>query len=392
MMDQQDAVHDKLELSFSLSFVQLLFNPPLTLIIRIGLSFCVVMLFIIMAKSIYYYGQFGPGDWYVLPILSGGWLIVLYGWWLSIKRVFFRDMPNCIAIIPGVFGFGQGEVQWILNKPLTVQRGLFGVSIVSNPLYGVGLLVPTIAIPYSDLKKHVESANGPRRKKTDLTKEIKGSLLFDEKKPVLQNVNWRKEKNVLILETGQRINFDFNIKGINGNSSSTSFDIKLDIPSEQSGAENQYYVSKKDGTINGKNFVKYPTLSVCPKDFKQAIPEKCTLDWAKEGDVLVLNNEKRVSFDYPIGSIFETCGLLIVVLDVPPDYLMTENVFGVSKQGEIVWQIEPTSKTSYPHPTNFYVGSQDSNIAGLAMIWNFNGTAVFIDVRTGKVVIAEYRG
>jgi hypothetical protein len=203
-------------------------------------------------------------------------------------------------------------------------------------------------------------------------------------------MNWRKEKNALILETGKRISFGFPIKGIIGSSGLTSLVITLDNFAESSDNENKYLVSKKEGTIEGKDFVKYPKPAIYPKDISLASPAKCTIDWAKQGEVLVLDNERQVKFDYPIGSIFETCGILIVVLDVPPEQIMTENVFGVSKQGEIIWQIETTPKTSYPCLTNRYVSVKDSSISGIAMVWNFNCTAVFIDVKTGKVVDTKF--
>ena len=108
----------------------------------------------------------------------------------------------------------------------------------------------------------------------------------------------------------------------------------------------------------------------------------------KEDKILIIDNEKRAYFDYPIGAIFETCGILIVVLDIPPKQSMTENVFGISKTGEVIWQIERIPQTS--HPVNRYTSIKDNSISGIAVAWNWNCTNVYIDVNTGKVIDTEF--
>jgi hypothetical protein len=202
-------------------------------------------------------------------------------------------------------------------------------------------------------------------------------------------MNWRKEKNVLILDTGNRIEFIYPIKGLNNSSGLTCLDVKLDVPIEQLGIENYYCISKTNGDILSKYVSYHSIVPECPDDMNRAVPEKCTLDWAKEGEVLIIDNERQVRFGYPIGSVFETCGVLIVVLDIPPKESMTENVFAVSKEGKILWQIERTPKTA-SCPVNNYTSVDDTSEPGIAVAFNWNCTNVYIDLNTGKVLDTKF--
>jgi hypothetical protein len=200
-------------------------------------------------------------------------------------------------------------------------------------------------------------------------------------------MNWRKENDVLVMETGKRITFDFPIKGIVGGDTLTCLDVHLDVPADQLGTENVYYISKENGDIEAKDCIDFSHIPKHLEDKNKAVHEKCAMDWAKEGETLIIENETCVSFDYPIEAIFETCGILIVVLDNPPKQSMTENVFAVSKEGKILWQIERTPKTA--HPVSRYTSVRETSVAGIVCAWNWNCTNVYIDVKTGKVLDTE---
>lgn len=202
-------------------------------------------------------------------------------------------------------------------------------------------------------------------------------------------MNWCKEKNVLILETGKRINFDFPIKGVVDGSTLTFIGVELDIPTEKKEAENFYSISKKTGEIKAKYIVAHSAPPNYSKGRDKEVEKKCVMDWGKEGETLIIQNEKRVTFDYPIGMIFETCGVLLVVLDVPPKQSMAENIFAVSIEGEFLWQIEHSPKTG-TDPTNRYTGIGDSSIPGIVVASNWNCTNFYIDVQTGKIVDTEF--
>ena len=200
-------------------------------------------------------------------------------------------------------------------------------------------------------------------------------------------MNWRKENNILVLETGKKIEFDFAIKGVEDLSQTTGLRVQLDVPKEKSGIEN-VYLSTKDGVIVQRHIIKNLASPKIAIDEDLAIPQECTMNWAKKDNILIINDEKPVSFDYPIGVVFETCGILLLVLDVPSKQSMTENVFAVSKEGRIFWQIERIIKTS--HPVNCYIGVSDSRIPGIVVAYNWNCTNVYVDIKTGKVVDTEF--
>ena len=124
-------------------------------------------------------------------------------------------------------------------------------------------------------------------------------------------MNWRKERNELILETGKRISFDFPIKSVN-ESSTCNLEVELDIPVEKSATENNYCISKEGEIIRSENIISCSKPSNYPEDKNRKVAEKCSMDWAKEDKILIIDNKKRICFDYPIRAIFETCGILIV--------------------------------------------------------------------------------
>jgi len=197
-------------------------------------------------------------------------------------------------------------------------------------------------------------------------------------------MNCRKENNILILETGKKINFDFPVKGIADNKCSDSIEVQLDVPAKQLTTENIFCISKEDGSITSKDILSIPYPSSYSTSKNTSSSKRCVMDWAKEDNVLILENNKRVSFDYPIGSVLETAGIIIITLEIPPGQSMTENVFGVSGEGEILWQIEriPATATS---PVNRYMTLWEDP-PGVVVAGNWNCTNAYIDVKTGKVI------
>jgi len=103
-----------------------------------------------------------------------------------------------------------------------------------------------------------------------------------------------------------------------------------------------------------------------------------------DGKRLRTPDDAIVEFDLPIHEVAEVNDVLIVLLDVPPRVSMTENVFGVSKAGQIIWQIERIPETA-TNPVNRYT-SFFPPTGRTAKLYNWNGTGVEIDARTGKVV------
>jgi hypothetical protein len=107
------------------------------------------------------------------------------------------------------------------------------------------------------------------------------------------------------------------------------------------------------------------------------------MSWTIGARQVTASNGKVVNFDYDIAETAEVAGTLVVVLDVPPGRVMTENVFGVSSEGKLMWQIERTAVNA--NPTNVYTGitRHDQHIAH---IYNWNANDTVVDVRTGKIL------
>lgn len=97
---------------------------------------------------------------------------------------------------------------------------------------------------------------------------------------------------------------------------------------------------------------------------------------AKTGQVL--------SFKFDVEKAAEIGNFLVVLLNVPPGEVMTENVFGVLQDARIAWQIEKIPDTS-TNPVNIYVDFVDLG-KNLVRVFNWNGQAVDVDVQNGKVI------
>ena len=109
-----------------------------------------------------------------------------------------------------------------------------------------------------------------------------------------------------------------------------------------------------------------------------------------DGERLRIEGAPAVEFRYPIWDVKEVDGILVALLRVPATESMTENVFGVSQAGVILWQIERIPETG-TDPVNYYTGLRPVP-GGKVTLGNWNGLAVAVDVRTGKVLTKWFAG
>jgi hypothetical protein len=63
-------------------------------------------------------------------------------------------------------------------------------------------------------------------------------------------------------------------------------------------------------------------------------------------------------FKFPIRCILDLSDRYIILLEIPSNELFPENIFCVSKRGEMLWQLE---KKEMPHPLSAYYGLEYSN-------------------------------
>ncbi len=107
-----------------------------------------------------------------------------------------------------------------------------------------------------------------------------------------------------------------------------------------------------------------------------------------QGDTLILSDGHSVTFPHNIWNVEKANDVFIVLLKVPSGVVMTENVFGVSEAGEIIWQIERIPLTS-TWPANRYTGINEHDDQTVN-VFNWNGHEVKIDIHTGKVIGTEF--
>ena len=95
---------------------------------------------------------------------------------------------------------------------------------------------------------------------------------------------------------------------------------------------------------------------------------------------------KSVALPYPIGDILKVGRVLVAVLKLPAGQSMTENVFGISEDEALLWQIERIPATSIDAQSNQYAGIIAHNEGnGTVRVSNWNGVVVDVDVSSGKV-------
>ena len=99
------------------------------------------------------------------------------------------------------------------------------------------------------------------------------------------------------------------------------------------------------------------------------------------GKQLRTSEGKTLEFECPIQEVAEVSDVLVVLLHVSPKVPMTENVFGVSQAGRIMWQVERIPEAAKNPYTGIFRPKGTT-----VKLYNWNGTGVEVDVRTGKVV------
>lgn len=100
----------------------------------------------------------------------------------------------------------------------------------------------------------------------------------------------------------------------------------------------------------------------------------------KKGE-LVLKGGKIVSFNYPVRETLNFPEVIIVLLDVPPKANFNENVYGVSYDGKVLWQVSPYRHLGSDSP---YTGiNYESDKAGL---YNWDSTLYVVEPETGQLI------
>jgi hypothetical protein len=116
------------------------------------------------------------------------------------------------------------------------------------------------------------------------------------------------------------------------------------------------------------------------------------MNWHINNNELIFDNGEAVSFDFSIAQAKDVEGVIVVILGVPASEVMTENVFGISYEGKIIWQIERTPATA-TNPINSYIGLRKGG-TGKVILHNWNEVATVVDTKTGRITdswVERYR-
>lgn len=100
-----------------------------------------------------------------------------------------------------------------------------------------------------------------------------------------------------------------------------------------------------------------------------------------DSNILRLHSGKCIKFKYNIAEIAEFQDVIIVRLDIPPGEKFNENVYGISKAGEIVWQIP---KIEHVYGDSPYTGMTENE--SKLTLYNWDGLDVTIDPSSGKIL------
>lgn len=98
------------------------------------------------------------------------------------------------------------------------------------------------------------------------------------------------------------------------------------------------------------------------------------------GDALLVSGGK-VHFAHPIAQVEDFGGVGVVRLEVRPGNHYNENVFGVSADRRILWQIE---RERHIYPDSPYTTLRKDG--DLAVVGSWDGIVLWLDPPTGKVV------
>lgn len=102
---------------------------------------------------------------------------------------------------------------------------------------------------------------------------------------------------------------------------------------------------------------------------------------------LTFENGKKVSFKYPIAHVVLANEVFVVLLKAQSKEIFNENVYGVSQEGEILWQVQKSPSLN----NDLYVGvsttpSMQKHGEKFIRLNRWDGVAVEIRPETGEIL------
>ena len=101
------------------------------------------------------------------------------------------------------------------------------------------------------------------------------------------------------------------------------------------------------------------------------------------GPNLIFPNGKILRLEFGVEALVDFGDVIVVCLDVPPYVSYDENVFGIAKDGSILWRIKPLRNAKGDSVRMRYVGCGRDGV--FARVNRWDGVLAFLDPRTGEV-------
>ncbi len=114
------------------------------------------------------------------------------------------------------------------------------------------------------------------------------------------------------------------------------------------------------------------------------------MNWKILRDTLFVDGVEIKKFSYPVRVTKEIQGTVVIVLDIPPNVIFSDNAYGFVLQKRHLWQIEPHGY--YPQePANdiCIIGISPTVVSGQVIFFTWVGILVYVDLFTGVVVKTE---
>ncbi len=107
--------------------------------------------------------------------------------------------------------------------------------------------------------------------------------------------------------------------------------------------------------------------------------------FAIERERILFDNGKEIAFAQTITKALDFGNAIVIMLDVPQGTIFNENVYGIDRDGNILWQV---SKEKYVYEDSPYT---DIQLAGNAVVlYNWDGLRLSVEPATGRILKKEY--
>lgn|SRR5690554_5752998 len=99
-----------------------------------------------------------------------------------------------------------------------------------------------------------------------------------------------------------------------------------------------------------------------------------------DGEIEV--NGKKISFNFDVVEYIELESVIVIRLKIPTNVIFNENVFGLNKDGKIIWQIE---QKKFMYENSPYTNMKKINNYKVNLS-NWDGTQILINPINGNIL------